>query len=225
MNGTKVTKTRYAYRRPDNPANFITYAIAACVTFVGLCLSLLLSITHAVTNFPIYTVSVFIVLVVFVVCAIKFCLSPAGRIGGVFDKLVRCEKTVLTLAVFIPILLTGLQRYNATGTDNIFGYVLFAVIACAVVIDVAINLADISERKLIELALYVVIGFACVIRLDRIAVLCGDFCFWMCIGGFAVYLIGTVVGSISAIKCRRLLNSFAVIIGTALNFVGIFFIW
>ena len=220
MSGARVTKTHGgAYRRPENPADFITYAIAACVTFVGLIFAFRLSFgAVGMTKFPILIVSAFIILVVFV-------LGTGANFGhaSIPEKVMRSEKTILTFALFMPLLLVALQDNRATSTDNIFGYVLFAVIACAVIADVALNVFCKSDFKLVELALYVIIGFACVIRLNRIAALCGDLCFWLCIGGFAVYLVGTVIGSIPAIKCRGLLNSFAVVIGTALNFVGIFF--
>lgn len=220
MSGVKVTKTHGgAYRRPENPANFITYAIAACVTFVGLIFAFRLSFgAVGMTKFPILAVSAFIILVVFVLgIVVNF------EHASIPEKVMRSEKTILTFGLFMPLLLAVLQGHNATRTDNIFGYVLFSVIACAVIADVALNVFCKADFKLVELALYVVIGFACVIRLNRIAALCGDLCFWLCISGFAVYLVGTVIGSIAAIKRRRLLNSIAVVIGTALNFVGIFF--
>lgn len=220
MNGAKVTKTHNgAYRRPENPANFITYAIAACVTFVGLIFAFRLSLGFiGMIKFPILTVSAFVILVVFIIGMV----ANFGH-ASVPAKVMNCEKAILTFAVFTPLLLAGLQGYGATDTDKIFGYVLFGVISCAVITDIALNVFCESDFKLIELALYVVIGFACVIRLHRIAALCGELCFWMCIGGFAVYLVGTVIGSISAVKCRGLLNSVAVLVGTALNLAGIFF--
>lgn len=220
MNGAKVTKTHNgAYRLPSNPANFITYAIAACVTFVGLVFAFRLSLGFiGMIEFPMLTVSLFVAIVVF-----GFGMAASFGHASVPQKIMRSEKAILALAVFMPLLLVGLQGHGATDTDKIFGYVLFAVIACAVIADIALNVFCTADFKLVELALYVVIGFACVLRLHRIAVLCGDLCFWMGIGGFAVYLAGTIVSSISAIKCRGLLNSVAVLVGTALNFVGIFF--
>lgn len=220
MSGVKVTKTHSgAYRRPENPANFITYAIAACVTFVGLIFAFRLSIGFmGMVKFPILAVALIVALVVFV-----FGIAANFGRAGVSGKVMNCEKPILTFAATMPLLLVGLQDYNASNTDRVFGYVLFAVIACAVLIDIALNVFCKVDFKLFELALYVVIGFACVIRLHRIAVLCGDLCFWLGIGGFSAYLAGTVISSIPAIKCRGLINSIAVVIGTALNFVGIFF--
>lgn len=223
-----MTMAHGAYRRPYDPANFITYAVAAFVTFVGLgfllyfCFFLHLPI---VVEIWMFAISVFIVFAVFVVGAIKFFLPPSSRVGEVTDKLLNCEKTIFTFAVAFAVIMPILLGTSplVTDTDKVFGYVILAIIGCSTIADIVVSLLDIPERKLVELALFVVIGWACVVRLNRIIELSRDLCVYMFICGFAVYLIGTVIGSITTVKRRRLINSFTVAFGTALNFVGIFF--
>lgn len=222
MSGARVMVAHAAYRKPDDPANFITYAVAACVTFVGLGFLLYFCIATTDTWIkPLLVISAFTVFAVFIAKAVKYFLSPASRMGEIAERLARCEKTVLTFAAFFTLLLTMFCSCN-THIDRVFAIVLLTVIGVATVADIVVNLFDKEERRLIELFLFVIIGWACVIKLDRIAEIFGDLCFYMCLGGFAVYLIGTAVGSITSIKYRRLLNSFSVVLGTALWFVGIF---
>ena len=214
-----MTMAHGAYRRPYDPANFITYAVAAFVTFVGLGFLLYFCFSSAESELkPLVVISAFIALIVFVIGAAGFFLNPESKL----NRLIHCEKPILTFAVYFTVLL-GTFGGGYTQSDLIFSIVLLSVIGVAVAADIVINLLDIKERALAELFLFVIIGWACVIRLDRIAELCGNLCFGLTVGGFSAYLIGTVIGSVSAVKPRRLINSIAVAVGTALNIVGIFF--
>lgn len=218
MDGAKVTMAHGAYRKPYDPANFITYAVAAFVTFVGLGFLLYFCFKSGGGYLPLVVISAFIAYIVFVVGAMGFFLPPESKI----NRLIHCEKTVLTFAVYFTILL---MMYAAmfTTADIVFAIVLLSVIGLAMIADIVINVLNIKERSLIEIFLFVIIGWACVIRLDRIAELCSKLCLGLCVGGFSAYLIGTVIGSISAVKPRRFINSLMVVLGTALNLFGIFF--
>ena len=219
MDGAKVTMSRGAHRRPYDPANFITYAVAAFVTFVGLGFLLYFCFSDTDGGIkPFIVISAFIALIVFVANAVGFFLPPESKIS----RLIHCEKTMLTFAVFFTILLAMFGGGN-TYADCVFSIVLLSIIGASVTAHIVITLLDLKERTIIELFLFAIIGWACVIRLGRIAELCGNLCLGLCIGGFSAYLIGTVIGSISAVKSRRLIKSFMVVLGTALNFVGIFF--
>ena len=212
-----MTMAHGAYRKPYDPANFITYAIAAFVTFVGLGFLLYFCFRRA-GYYPLIFISAYIAFTLFVVCAVGFFLPPGSKI----NRLIHCEKTVLTFAVFLTLLLLMYVACNKYA-DMVFAVVLLVVLGLATVADIVVNLLAIKERTLVELFLFVLIAWACVIKLGVIKDVVTDFCFYMCIGGFSVYLVGTVLSSINAIKRRRLFNSFAVLIGTALNFVGIIF--
>lgn len=218
MSGVKVTKTRGAFRRPEEPTNMITYAVCSCVAFVGLVF--LLIKTAALPAIDIWSAAIFgAVTVAVFFMGVLACAVRSGGIKTVAECFGRCEKTLLTVAVFAPLFLTVLGRGDRT--DEIFGYVLFAVVCAAVVADISVKLADVGEHRVAALSLYVLIGLACVMRLGRILALSGNECFFLVFGSYSMLLIGTVSSALGGAP-GRIVNRLFVAGGATLNFVAVY---
>lgn len=221
MSGAETENTPKAYRRPIEPANFITYAVAALLSFVGFALLLAYSFINVSPSTGGFAFFLFAATFVFTVGALCHILPSANRFGAACRRLDRCSVAVLITGAFAPVMLFGLR--SGTHADAVWGYALFAVIAVATVVVAAVDLADVGEYKLISLVFYVVIGWACVARAHRIADLCGMECFWSLIGGCAAYFTGTLVCAFEGLPARHAVKHAFVIIGAAAHCVGIYF--
>lgn len=220
MSSAKVENTHKAYSRPEELTNFITYAVAAALSFVGLVFLLVTSVASGSVRVGCFSAYTFAAFVVFTLGALGHILPAAWRFRTACKKFERCSVAALTLGAFAPILLTGLA--SGTHADAVWGYVLFSVIAACAVTAITLNSLGVSEFKIYVLALYVVMGWACVIRIDRIIELCGWTCFWLLIGGGAAFFIGKVICAVDAIPARHTVWHVFAVCGATLWFVGLY---
>lgn len=219
MSGTKVINAHEAYRRPEEPINFITYAVAACVTVVGLVFLLLKTVESGWLAMVAVIIFGGLNLCVFVSGAVAH-VAPYAKVR---NSAVRFEKNDVTLAVAglcAPIMLVGMQR--GTAADGIWGYAVFAIVVCAAAIAIIINVFDVAESTLFSLVLYIIIGWACAVRIDRIVELYGFGCFWTVICGAIMYLVGIVINSFEELPSKHILRHIFVMCGTSLAFTGIY---
>lgn len=220
MSGTKVEITQKAYSRPEEPANFITYALAAVLSFVGLVFLLLKSSdAEGLTVFA-AALSGALPTVVFAVGALAHILPSGGKLRAAAQRADRAAIALLTVGAFAPIFLVGLAR--GTNTDAVWGYSLFSVAICAAVSAEILGLADAAEYKIFCLALYVTLGLVCAAKIGRVVELCGWDCFWTLFGGSVMYIAGIVLCAIEGLPARHTLRHLFVMGGAALHFVCIY---
>ena len=219
MSGTKVQRTHNAYRRPEDPTNFITYALAACVTFVGLVFLLLKTVDSAV-GIAAVAVSGGVTLGVFIAGAV-YSVLPLGRAKDNVQRLIRREKLLLCYAAFTPLFLIGLNRGGET--DKVFGYVLFAVASAVVIADIAVNVFDVAEHKTIDLAAFVSVAWVCVLCLWRVFDLVDFDMYWMMSGGLVLYLFGSLAVWILDFSARYIVGRILTVGGATLMFLAVFY--
>ena len=104
-------------------------------------------------------------------------------------------------------MLIGMLR--GTSADMIWGYTLFAVVSATAILSVVFNAINVTKFKVFSLIAYVVMGWACVIRINRIVALCGWGCFWFLIGGGLAYSLGIIFYAIKKIPFNHALWHFS----------------
>lgn len=220
MSGTKVVQTQKAYSRPEELTNFITYAFAAVLSFVGLVFLLYFSVQSKsadVAYFAVYTLICTVVFTAGALCHVLPLGTKSRLICKRFDRLAVC---LLISGAFVPVLLAGLA--SGDRTDAVWAYSLIAVIGACVAASVVLNLVGVPAFKVYSLALYIIIGWACVIRMSRIVELCGWDMFWLLFSGGAVYLVGTILCAFEALPARHCVWHVFVLCGAALHFASIY---
>lgn len=145
---------------------------------------------------------------------------PQGNAKARLHGLERSTVSVLVFGVFAPIMLIGLALGG--GSDAVWGYSLFAVIAATAALAVVFNAVNFEKFKVFSLVAYVIMGWACVIRINRVYALCGAGCFWFLLGGALAYALGMVFYSIKKIPFNHTLMHLTVAAGAALHFVCIY---
>ncbi|MBD5132825.1 MAG: hypothetical protein HDT28_09630 [Clostridiales bacterium] len=219
MSSAEVQTTREtAYSKPEELTNFITYAVAAALSFVGL-VFLLIKADGAMQAFS-SCVFGLMPLIAFTVGALGHIANPDKQAVRVMRRFERCIIALLMLGVMAPILLIGLP--SGGEIDAAWGYVLFSIIAAAVAAATVLNAVNIKEYRLISLILYVLVAVACAAGVPRILSICGWELFSFAISGCAVYLIGTIVCAIRTLPARHVIWHLFVICGAVLHFVGVY---
>lgn len=218
----KVVQTQVAYNRPEELTNIITHAVAAALSFVGLVFLMLK--TTALGYAPLGIASAFIyglaMITMFVISTLYHAMPYGSKRRAVFRRLDHCTISVLIFGTYAPVMLIGMMR--GTSADMIWGYTLFAVVSATAILSVVFNAINVTKFKVFSLIAYVVMGWACVIRINRIVALCGWGCFWFLIGGGLAYSLGIIFYAIKKIPFNHALWHFFVTAGAALQFVGVY---
>ena len=220
MSETKVVKSHKASGRPEDSINFITFALFAVLSFVGLVFLLLKTLPSGAGECA--PVAIFGVLTVTVFTVGAFAHAPlrAGKLERFFGHADRCFVCVLALAAMTPVMIVCASRGN--NSDGVWLYTLYAVACACTVTAVAVNIADIAECKLTSLLLYVTVACAFAARADLIVAYCGMDCLLFLIGGFLSYFVATVVTAFGGMPARHTLRHLFTGVGAALHYVCIF---
>lgn len=218
----KVVQTQVAYNRPEELTNIITHAVAAALSFVGLVFIMLK--TTALGYAPLEITAAFIyglaMITMFVISTLYHAMPYGSKSRAVFRRLDHCTISVLIFGTYAPTMLIGMMR--GTHADMVWGYTLFAVVAATAILSIVFNAINVTKFKVFSLVSYVVMGWACIIRINRIAALCGWGCFWFLIGGGLVYSLGIIFYGIKKIPFNHAIWHLFVMAGAALHFVCIY---
>lgn len=221
MSKAKVVQTQIAYGKPQELTNIITHALGAALGFVGLVFLMLKTVPQGST---LSSVAVFIygisVIAMFTVSTLYHSMKYGTRRRAVFRRLDHCTISVLIFGTYAPVMLIGMMR--GTRADMIWGYTLFAVVAAMAILSIVFNGINVTKFKVFSLIAYVVMGWACIIRINRILALCGTGCFWFLLGGGIVYSVGILFYAIKKIPFNHAIWHLFVMAGAAMHFVCIY---
>lgn len=219
MSGTKALKAQSAYSRPEGPANFVTYVLAAVLSFVGTVFLLIKASGVGAAAVAACAVNGVLFVFAFTVGALVHIL-PAGPSREALCGIDRCTVAFLAVGAFAPVLMYGLGK--GSGADAAWGYSLFATAAACCVAACVLTVLRVKGYKPICLALYVVMSLACTVRSALFSELVGIDALWWLIGGGAAYLAGTAVVSFGKTAFGHTLWHLCVMTGAALHFVCVY---
>ncbi len=222
MSRAKVVQTQIAYTKPEELTNIISHAAACALSFVGLVFLMIKSAeldysAGGKTAVFLYGLSM---IAMFAVSALYHAMPFGSRARAVFRRLDHCTISVLIAGTYAPVMLIGMQRGSTA--DSVWGYVLFAVVAAMAILSIVFNAINVTKFKVFSLVAYIVMGWACIVRIDRIVALCGWEFFWFLLGGGIVYSVGIIFYAIKRIPFNHAIWHFIVMAGAALQFVGIY---
>lgn len=223
MSKAKVVQTQILYGKPQELTNIITHAIGAAFGFVGLIFLMLETLRLGTAPLGVFSISIYGATLVLTpaMSALHHGMRHGTRARDILGGIDRSTAALLVFGAFAPLLLIGMPR--GTDADGVWGYTLFAIAAAATIAATVLNSIDAQKFKAIALVLYILLGAACVVRIDRVWQLCGSGCFWFMLGGAAVYALGLLLYMLKKLPFNHALWHITVLIGAALHFVGIYF--
>lgn len=222
MSKPKVVQAQIAYGRPEELTNIITHAIGAALGFVGL-VFLMLKTTYLGYD-ALGKVAVFIyglsMIAMFTISALYHSMRHGSTARAVFRRLDHCTISVLIFGTYAPVMLIGMMR--GTQSDMIWGYTLFAIVAVMAILSIVFNAINVTKFKVFSLIAYVIMGWACIVRINRIAALCGWGAFWFLLGGGIVYSLGMIFYMLKKLPFNHAIWHLFVMGGAAMQFVCIY---
>lgn len=222
MSKTKVMQTRIAYSEPEELTNIISHALGAALSFVGLVFLMLKTVSNGYSAHGVVSVFLygFAMLVIFSVSALYHAMPHGSKSRVVMRKIDHCFVAIVVLGTSAPFAFIGFS--GGSSVDIVWGYVLYGVIAAIAVASIVLNIVNAYRFKIFNLVGYVLMGWACVIRMHRIFALCGSSCFWFLMGGCLAYSLGFVFYAFRKIPFNHAVWHLCVILGAALQFVSIY---
>ncbi|MCM1368406.1 MAG: hemolysin III family protein [Roseburia sp.] len=222
MSKTKVMQTQIAYSRSEELTNIITHAIGAALSFVGLVFLMLKAVSGDISALGVISVFLygFAVTSVLAASALYHAMPYGTRARAVLRRADHCFVPAVILGTAAPFAFIGLA--GGSYADGVWGYSLFAIIGVIAIASIVLNIADANAFKIYNLVGYVLMGWACVLRMHRIYALCGGACFWFLTGGCLAYSFGIVFYAIKKLRFGHAIWHMFVLLGAALNFVSIY---
>lgn len=222
MSKPKVVQAQIAYGKPEELTNIISHALGAALSFVGLVFLMLKTTSDADSVRA--SVAVFLyglsMIGMFTISTLYHCMRYGTTARAVFRRLDHCSISLIILGTYAPVMLIGMMKGNYS--DMVWGYVLFALVAALAVLNIVFNSINVTKFKVFSLVSYVVMGWACIVRINRIAALCGYGCFWFLLGGGIIYSLGIVFYAVKKIPFNHAIWHFFVLGGAAMHFVCIY---
>lgn len=224
---SKKNAHQVAYSKGEEKANIITHLCGACL---GLLAAVLLIVRVSFANLG--------ALAVVAVCLYAFCLielyvmstlyhaQPFGSTRRtVFRKFDHCSVAMLIAGTYAPYTLIGLSILGkAQNPDNfIWGIVIASVVLAMAVLVIIFNAINVHKFRVFSLISYVVMGWACVIRIPALFTAIGLPAFIFLIAGGVAYTVGILFYRIKRIPWNHAIWHFFVLAGSILHFVSIYF--
>lgn len=221
----RVYSNQVGYSRGEETANIITHALGA---FLSVIASVCMIVRVARTGQPLAIVSI---------CLYSFCLielyvmstlyhaQPLGRTRrAVFRRFDHCGVALLIAGTYAPYMLIGLSILGRAQAyaNFVWGIVIASVVLGMAVLVIVFNAVNVQKFRVFSLIAYVVMGWACVIRLPALYRAIGTGAFWFLLSGGVVYTVGILFYRIKKIPWHHFIWHLFVLAGSALHFVSIY---
>lgn len=218
----KIKQEHIAYSSGEEMTNRVTHIVGAVLSLVGGIFALVRVVTYGYSPIAIFSVVVYAVsmVIMFTISSLYHSMRYGSTARAVFRRLDHCSISVLIFGTYAPLILIGMTR--GTTTDAIWGYCLFGVVAVMAILSIVFNAINVTRFKVFCLVAYVIMGWACVIRMDLIVKLVGWNCVGFLLGGGVAYTLGIIFFVCKKIPYNHAIWHVFVLAGAALHFVCIY---
>ena len=220
-----------AYSKGEETANIISHALGALLSVIAS-VFMIVKVSYSgaapVVGSPLAIVSV---------CLYSFCLielyimstlyhaQPLGKTRrAVFRRFDHCGVALLIAGTYAPYMLIGLSILGraAAFANFVWGIVIASVVLGMAVLVIVFNAINVQKFRVFSLIAYVVMGWACVIRLPALYSAIGVGAFWFLLSGGIVYTVGILFYRIKKIPWHHFIWHLFVLAGSALHFISIY---
>lgn len=220
-----------AYGKGEETANIISHALGAVLSVIA---SVFMIVRVSYSGSPPVTGNA---LAIVSVCLYSFCLielyvmsalyhaQPLGKTRrAVFRRFDHCGVALLIAGTYAPYMLIGLSILGrqADPADFVWGIVIASVVLGMAVLVIVFNAVNVQKFRVFSLIAYIVMGWACVIRLPALYRAIGGGAFWFLLGGGIAYTAGIIFYRVKRIPWHHFIWHLFVLAGSALHFVSIY---
>lgn len=218
---TTLSPNQIAYGRSEEITNIVSHLVG---TVAAVAASVLMIVKAAITGNPLSVVSISLFsasLIALYLMSTLYHSQPIGkRRRAVFRRFDHCSVALLIAGTYAPYMLIGFAGMGLA--MKIWGIVIASVVLLMAVLVVVFNAVNPHKFKVFSMIAYIVMGWACVIRVDALYAL-GVGAFWFLLGGGFAYSLGIIFYKIKKIPFNHAIWHFFVLIGSVLHFISIYF--
>lgn len=218
----KVVQEQIRYSKSEEMTNVLTHAVGAVLALIGAILALVKAVKLSYDSLAIFAIVVYGIAMfcMFTVSSLYHFLKYGTAARAVFRRLDHCSISILIFGTYAPIVLIGMT--NGSQADTIWAYCIFAVVAVMAILSIIFNAINVTRFKVFCMIAYIVMGWACVVRLDLVYKLCGLDALMFILGGGLAYTGGIAFYAIKKIPFNHAIWHFFVLAGAALHFVCVY---
>lgn len=218
----KPNPNQIAYSRSEERINIITHLVGAVLAVAATVLMLVRVINEeGVRTLSIVSIALFsLSLINLYLMSTLYHSMPLGKTRrAVFRRFDHCSVAFLIAGTYAPYMLIGFVRMG--GSTAVWGIVIAAVVLALSVLVIVFNSINVAKFKLFNMICYIIMGWCCVIRVDKLIAL-GWGCFGFLLAGGILYTVGLVFYRVKTIKYNHAIWHFFVLGGSILHFVSIY---
>jgi hemolysin III len=217
----KLSPNQIAYTKAEEWINILSHlvgSVLAVAASAAMIVRISLHFTHASAVVAVCLFS--LALMNLYIMSTLYHAQPFGKVRrAVFRRFDHCSVALLIAGTYAPYMLIGL--YNMGGSARIWGIVIASVVLAMAVLVIVFNAINVHRFKVFCMIAYVLMGWACVIRVDLLLKLPGA-CFWYLLAGGIVYTVGMIFYRIKKIPLNHAIWHIFVLGGSILHFVSVF---
>ncbi len=218
----KKTGNQIAYSRGEEKINVITHLIGTVLSAAAAVFMLVKVCTaQPVSALSVVAVSLFsLALINLYLMSTLYHSMPLGKTRrAVFRRFDHCSIAFLIAGTYAPYMLIGFNRLG--GSTAVWGIVIASVVLAIAVLVIVFNAVSPEKFRVFNMVCYVLMGWCCVIRADKLIAL-GWGCFGFLLAGGVLFTVGVVFYRIKKIKFNHAIWHMFVLMGSALHFVSVY---
>lgn len=206
------------YSKTEEWINRISHLVGASLALIASVLMIVKVSLSGLGALAIVAVCLFsFSLLVLYIMSTLYHWQPVGkRRRAVFRRFDHCSIALLIAGTYAPFTLIGMYAYSP-----VWAIVLVSVVLGFAVLSITFSAIDVNKFKVYCLISYVLMGWACIIRVDLLVKNLPAFLFL--IAGGLVYTVGIIFYRIKSIPYNHAIWHFFVLGGSILHFVAIYF--
>lgn len=224
LENEKRNPNQIRYSRGEEMFNRISHLVGAALSGLGsafaiykTCLAYGEVGALGVTSVCLFSVTL---LLLYIMSTLYHWRRVGSKSRSVFRRFDHCSIALLIAGTYAPFMLIGM--YSGGGTARVWAIVLAAVVLAFAVLSCVFNAIDVNKFKVFSLISYVVMGWACVVRIDLLIKTIALPAFILLLAGGVVYTIGIIFYRMKSIPWNHAIWHLFVMGGTALHFLAVY---
>ena len=217
LSNKKENTNQIEYSKKEEWINRISHLVGGAISLVGGIALLIKTCSSLANARAIISVCLFSVsLLLLYVMSTLYHWQPVGkRRRAVFRRFDHCAIPLLIAGTYAPFTMIEMNKYS-----EVWATIIVLVVLAMAILSVVLNAINVEKFKFYCLSSYVIMGWACVIRIDLLVKNLPAFLFLL--GGGIVYTVGILFYKSKKVKYNHAIWHFFVIAGSALHYVAIF---
>lgn len=219
----KLGANQIAYTKAEETVNIVSHIVGAGLALVGAVLMIIKVCLAGTGTLAIVAVCIYSLSLInlYVMSSLYHAMPLGKRRRAVFRRFDHCSVAFLIAGTYAPYMLIGMVGMG--GSDAIWGIVIASVVLATSLLVMVFNAINVSRFKVVCMVCYIVMGWCCVIRIDRLFAM-GAGAFWLLLAGGVVYTLGLLIFyRKKTMKNNHAIWHFFVILGSILHFISIYF--